>query len=153
MTPIETETSPGLSSPGPDRSLITLGAVLFLLGLVSGLLTGLAANPRMGLSAHMQGITNGTFLIAVGAVWNHLRLSRPLRRLTFWSLATGAVLNWLTVQLAAIWGTGRLTPIAGSGFEGAPWQEMIVSAGLLVVTLSMLVAGVMLVAGFARSSR
>lgn len=132
------------------RRLIAFGALLFLLGLVSGLLMGLATNPRMALSAHMQGLTNGTFLIAIGAVWERIRLPEPLQRLTFWALLVGAGLNWLTVQLAALWGTGRLTPIAGAGFQGKAWQEMIVSTGLLVVTVAMLLAGVLIVAGFVR---
>lgn len=130
--------------------LIAFGAVLFLLGLVSGLLTGLAANPRMALSAHMQGITNGTFLIAIGAVWGRIQLPNALQNLTFWALLVGTGFNWLTVQLAALWGTGRLTPIAGAGFQGKAWQEMVVSTGLLVVTVAMLLAGLLLVAGFVR---
>jgi hypothetical protein len=41
--------------------------------LLIGLLTGFAethfANMRMGLAAHLEGVMNGTFLVALGAAW------------------------------------------------------------------------------------
>ena len=48
------------------RVLMRLGAILFLSGLVIGLVAWQLANPRMGLSSHLEGVMNGTFLIAVG---------------------------------------------------------------------------------------
>ncbi|MDX1581161.1 MAG: hydrogenase, partial [Alphaproteobacteria bacterium] len=98
------------------KRLLVLGAALFLLGLISGLVTGLMVNPRMGLSAHMQGITNGVFLLAVGAIWHRVNLSQLGQWITSWTLALGTTLNWLITQLAAFWGTGRMTPIIGAGF-------------------------------------
>ncbi|MFT5775584.1 hydrogenase [Hyphomonas sp.] len=129
-----------------DR-LLQLGALLFLLGLLSGLVTGLMANPRMGLSAHMQGLTNGTFLLAAGAVWDRANLGPRTQALAFWAVAFGTSVNWLMTQLAAIWGTGKMTPIVGAGHEGADWQEMVVSLGLLALTLAMLVGAALLLAG------
>lgn len=43
--------------------LIFLGVVLFLLGLIVGLIVPMLANPRMGLSSHIEGILNGMFLM------------------------------------------------------------------------------------------
>jgi hypothetical protein len=40
-------------------------------------------NIRMGLSAHLEGVMNGTFLIAVGAIWTQAGLSRPAKTATF----------------------------------------------------------------------
>lgn len=127
-----------------QRNLLRLGAGLFLLGLLSGLVTQAMANPRMGLSAHMQGITNGVFLIALGAAWRHVRLGRRLQWAAFWLLAYGTVMNWLATSLAALWGTGQMTPIVSPEPSAPPWQEAIVSAGLLTLTLAML-AGIVLV--------
>jgi hydroxylaminobenzene mutase len=45
------------------------GMLLFLFGLVTGLLEQRLTNMRMGLSAHLEGVMNGTFLIALGAIW------------------------------------------------------------------------------------
>ncbi|MDP3459454.1 MAG: hypothetical protein Q8S09_09285 [Hyphomonas sp.] len=135
-----------------ERRLILLGAVLFLLGLLSGLVTGLMANPRMGLSAHMQGLTNGVFLIALGAVWHRVHLPPRLKSVTFWLFAFGTSVNWLMTQLAAFWGTGKMTPIMGAGHEGTPLQETVVTTGLLALTLAMIAGTVLLIAGLLRKS-
>ena len=67
------------------RSLIFYGVGLFLLGLLTGLVQQRFANPRMGLAAHLEGLMNGIFLIALGAVWNEVRMS--LRSTSFRSAA------------------------------------------------------------------
>ena len=41
--------------------------LLFLLGLITGLVVQQLENPRMGLAAHLEGLMNGTFLLALGA--------------------------------------------------------------------------------------
>jgi hydroxylaminobenzene mutase len=38
--------------------------LLFLFGLVTGLVEQHFANMRMGLAAHLEGVMNGTFLLA-----------------------------------------------------------------------------------------
>src|SRR5215469_3246156 len=52
-----------------NRQLMWSGMLLFLLGLVTGLLEQRFTNVRMGLSAHLEGVMNGTFLVALGAIW------------------------------------------------------------------------------------
>ncbi len=123
----------------PEPGAIRPVALLFLLGLVSGLVTGAMTNPRMGLSAHLEGVMNGTFLLAVGAIWRHVSLSLRLQSVTFWAFAYGTVVNWMSIQLAAFWGTGRMTPLAAPGREAAGWQEAIVAFGLISLTVAMLV--------------
>ena len=61
-----------------QRRLIWHGMFLFLLGLLVGFAEGQVTNPRMGLAAHLEGLMNGTFLIALGAVWPFVRLSMRL---------------------------------------------------------------------------
>lgn len=117
--------------------LIRLGVVLILLGLATGLAAGMFANPRMGLSSHIEGVMNGILLIALGAVWENVRLGPKAERAAFWSLAYGTSVNWLTTLLAAIWGAGSMMPIAAAGRSAAPWQEAIVTAGLLSLTAGM----------------
>lgn len=56
--------------------LLSAGFFLLLLGLLTGFTMPLLANPRMGLSSHLQGITNGLLLIALGLCWGRLTLSR-----------------------------------------------------------------------------
>ena len=63
-----------------NRRLMFHGMCLFVLGLLTGFAEQRFANVRMGLAAHLEGLMNGTFLIALGAIWIHVRLSREQRR-------------------------------------------------------------------------
>jgi len=82
-------------NPINDRRLMWHGMFLFLLGLVTGLLEQRFRNMRMGLSAHLEGLMNGTFLIASRRKLEHGQtaaagkgycvLGHPLRHL--WELA------------------------------------------------------------------
>ncbi len=125
-------------------NLVRLGAVLFMLGLVTGLFSSFAPNPRMGLSAHLEGVMNGAFLMALGAAWPHVRLGAAAEKAAFALLAYGTCVNWLSVTLAAMWNTGAMTPIASPAPTAAPWQEAIVNGGLISISLAM-IAGVGLV--------
>jgi hydroxylaminobenzene mutase len=60
---------------GTRDRLLWHGVCLFLGGLLMGGVTYALPNPRMGLSAHVGGVTTGTFLIAIGAGWDAVRLS------------------------------------------------------------------------------
>ena len=59
-----------------NRRLMWHGMFLFLLGLITGLVEQRFTNIRMGLSAHLEGVMNGIFLVALGAIWNRVRLPR-----------------------------------------------------------------------------
>ena len=63
-----------------SRRLKMLGLFLFLLGLVTGLVIMEFKNVRMGLAAHMEGVTNGTFLVVAGFVWNELKYKSKLEK-------------------------------------------------------------------------
>ena len=132
------------------RFLVALGATLFFLGLISGLLVPAMTNPRMALAGHLEGVMNGTFLIAVGAVWSRLSLPGRLMPWASGLLIYGTYANWFFISLAAIFGTSKATPLAGAGYAGLAWQENLVSLGLVTVALAMLVGCGLLVWGFFR---
>src|SRR5262245_93894 len=94
-----------------SRALIALGALLFLLGLLTGAVIPAVRNPRLGLSAHLEGVMNGTFLMVVGAIWDRVRLSSALSGLCFWLLVYGTFANWFSVLLGAALGAARMMPI------------------------------------------
>jgi len=126
------------------RRLIWHGMFLFLLGLLTGFVETKFTNPRMGLAAHLEGVMNGTFLIALGAVWMEVRLSEKLKVAAYWSALYGAYVNWAATALAAVFGVGALSPITGAGHHALPWQEAFVTAlfmsvGLAIVASSLLV--------------
>ena len=124
--------------------LIRFGAALFFAGLLTGLVVGAFSNPRMGLSAHLEGVMNGTFLIALGAAWPHVRLTPLLDRCAFGLLAFGSIANWLVTLLSALWYTGALTPLAAPAPLAAPWQELVIQTGLMALSAAM-IGGVALV--------
>jgi hypothetical protein len=68
-----------------DRRLMWHGLFLFLVGLVTGLNERRFTNMRMALSAHLEGVMNGTFLIALGAIWGHVELSPRVEKAARWS--------------------------------------------------------------------
>ncbi len=130
-----------------NRTLLRSGALLFLLGLLTGLASAGMPVPRLGLSAHLEGIMNGIFLLGVGALWSQLRLSARARAATQGLLLYGTYANWVATLLSALFGTSRMTPLAGAGHAGSALQEGIVTAVLVSVALTMIAGTVMLVVG------
>jgi (hydroxyamino)benzene mutase len=49
------------------RRLMCMVICLFLFGLATGYAEEHFANMRMGLAAHLEGVMNGIFLVALGA--------------------------------------------------------------------------------------
>jgi (hydroxyamino)benzene mutase len=129
------------------RRLMWHGFLLFLLGLFTGFAEAHVANVRMGLAAHLEGIMNGIFLIALGAIWHHVRLASSARWTAFWLALYGAYLNWLFTLLAAVFGTGALSPITAPGRTGLPWQESLVTAGFMSVGIAIVLASLLILWG------
>lgn len=127
--------------------LIFSGLILFLIGLVIGLLVQNMANPRMGLSAHLEGIMNGMFLVILGLIWKRLRLSKTLLKATFWLVVYGTFANLLAVVIAAVTGFGKMMPIAG-GQEGTQAMEGLISFLLISLGLCMLAVCIIVLIGF-----
>ncbi len=131
-----------------DRRLMWHGMFLFLIGLLTGFAEQHFANVRMGLAAHLEGVMNGTFLLALGAAWPQLRLSPSLKVITYWITLYGTYVNWLMTALAAVFGTAALSPITGAGHSGLAWQEKLVTAGFMSVGLAIVAAAVLALWGF-----
>ena len=134
------------------RRLLWHGVFLFLLGLITGLLEQKFTNPRMGLAAHLEGVLNGILLIAVGAVWVDIRLADRAKTLVYWAALYGTYANWGVTTLAAIMGTGALSPVTGVGHSGAPWQETLVTVGFISVGLAIIGVAIALLWGLRRGA-
>jgi hydroxylaminobenzene mutase len=132
---------------GTDRRLMWHGILLFLLGLVTGFSEEHFTNVRMGLAAHLEGLMNGTFLLALGACWNAVRLSPPTKAIAFWTALYGTYMNWLFTTLAAIFGTAALSPITGAGHSGQPWQENLITIGFLTVGIGIIASSAIVLWG------
>ena len=132
------------------RQLLWHGILLFLLGLLTGLGGQNFTNPRMGLAAHLEGVMNGIFLLALGAAWREVRLTSRLSAAAYWLALFGTYGNWATTTLAAILGTAAMTPIAAGEHSGERWQEGLVTFGFVSTGLAILVAAILLLMGFKR---
>jgi hydroxylaminobenzene mutase len=134
------------------RRLLWYGMLLFLFGLLTGFVEQQFANPRMGLAAHLEGVMNGTFLIALGAIWTNVRLSPRLEAAAYWSALYGTYVNWAVTTLAAVFGTAAMSPITGLGHTGQPWQEGVVTAGFTSVGIAIVVSALLVLWGLRRGA-
>ncbi|MCF7802098.1 MAG: hydrogenase [Candidatus Marinimicrobia bacterium] len=140
-----------MTSPAPHTKqsnlLIFLGLTLFLLGLIVGLFVQNMTNPRMALSAHLEGVMNGMFLILLGLIWKKIMLSARWLTITFWLVLFGTYANITAVLIAAATGFGKMMPIAG-GQAGTGFWEGAISFLLITLALAMVAAGVLVLFGF-----
>ena len=79
---------------GHGRRLMWHGMFLFLIGLVTGTQERRFKNMRMALSAHLEGVMNGTFLMALGGIWGDVELPRPVEQAARWTALYGTYGNW-----------------------------------------------------------
>ncbi|MEI8049523.1 MAG: hydrogenase [Bacteroidota bacterium] len=131
-----------------DR-LLFLGVLLVLFGLLIGLFIPMMTNPRMGLSAHLEGIMNGMLLVILGLIWNKLVLNDKWLTTAFWLTLYGSFANYVAVSIAAITGDGKMMPIAG-GKEGTSVVEGLISYLLISLALAMIFVCLIVLKGLLR---
>ena len=123
-----------------SQALLFAGALLVLIGLLSGAAVPAMATARLALSAHLAGVQGGMLLLIVGVAWHRIALSPTLATTCFVTSVFSSYVLYLALQLAAFWATSRSTPIAGAGSEGSPLQEAVVDGFLYVGSAAALVA-------------
>jgi (hydroxyamino)benzene mutase len=136
----------------PKRRLIWHGMFLFLLGLLTGLVEQKFSNVRMGLAAHLEGVMNGIFLVALGAAWTEVRLASRAEVIAFWALLYGTYANWAFTTLAAIFGTGAMSPITAPNLKAQPWQEGLVTFGFMSVGVAIMASSILVLWGLRRNA-
>jgi hypothetical protein len=107
-----------------DLRLARHGAILLLLGLLTGFVIGNFHSRNIGNAAHLTGLIGGYGLIAVGLLWPKLNLRRSLSAAGAWITAASAYLNWLGLVLK----DGFATPFV--------WGR----AGDIVLTMAVLLS-------------
>ena len=135
--------------PKQSGKLIFLGLLLFLLGLIIGLFVHNMANPRMALSAHLEGVMNGIFLMVLGLIWKRIRLSKRALAITFWLAVYGTFANLAAVSIAAVTGFGKMMPLAG-GQEGPAFLDGVISFLLISLSLCMVAVCILSLTGIYR---
>jgi hydroxylaminobenzene mutase len=126
--------------------LIFLGILLFLFGLLIAFFIPVMINPRMGLSAHLEGIMNGIFLVLLGLIWSKILLQTNWLTAVFWLTIYGSFANFVSVTISALTGAGKMMPIAG-GIKGASLVEGLISFLLISLSLAMAVVCVIVLTG------
>ncbi len=134
------------------RRLLWHGMFLFLLGLFTGFVELKFSNPRMGLAAHLEGVMNGIFLVALGSIWTEIRLARRLKVTAYWSVLFGTYANWMVTTLAAIFGTAALSPITAAGRSAQPWQEAVITFGFMSVGIAIVCSAALVLWGLRRAA-
>ena len=134
-----------------NRLQIQLGFVLILVALFTGFGMPLFVSPRLGLAAHIVGITGGLVLIALGALAPSFALGRRASKVMMGSWVYAAYANWLACLTGAITGASRLTPIAGAGTTGDVMAETIVAFLLQTLAVAAVIGTSLAVWGFRKS--
>ena len=122
-----------------DLRMIFHGAVLVVLGLLSGFATAVVPAPNMALAAHTIGIIEGTLCIAVAFVWPILQAHGYQLTKTRYALLIGFYCNWLGAILAGVWSAKMMAIVSAVEMPdiAAHWQELVVAvllnASILVV--------------------
>lgn len=135
-----------------NRRLMWHGMCLFLLGLLTGFAESRFTNVRMGLAAHLEGVLNGIFLVALGAVWNEVRLAPAIKTAAYWTALYGTYANWFATTLAAIFGTAILSPITGPAHSAQPWQENLVGIAFQTVGVAIVACAALVLWGLRRKA-
>ena len=131
-----------------NRLQIQLGFVLILISLLSGFGMPFYTSPRLGLAAHVVGISGGLVLIALGALARAFVLGPRSTAVMNWTWVYAAYANWLACLLGAITGASRLTPIAGAGTVGSTTAEAAVAFLLQSLAVASIVGTILAVWGF-----
>ena len=135
------------------RMPILAGAILFLLGLIEGVLVQSFLNPRMALSAHLTAVQSGMALMIFGLVWRWVALSSLWSAVARWSVVAGIYALWFGLTLSAATGAGDSLPIAGAGYDAGPLAQTMVSVLVLGGSAGMTVGWSLFVVGLVRGFR
>ncbi|MBV8253127.1 MAG: hypothetical protein JO154_11010 [Chitinophaga sp.] len=103
-------------------------------------------NARMALSAHLEGVMNGIFLMVLGLIWDRVILPIKWLKVAFGLVLFGTFANLAAVLLAAITGFGKMMPLAG-GTAGTPLMDGIISCLLISLSLAMLAVCMIILIG------
>ena len=95
---------------------------------------------------------NGTFLLALGAIWNEVSLIPRIKAVAYWAVLVGTYGNWAVTTLAAILGTAALSPISAAGRSAPAWQETLVTTGFVAIGSAIIAASVLVLWGLRGSA-
>ena len=140
-----------MKGPRHRADLVVAGAILFLIGLLQGVVVQGFLNPRMALSAHLTAVQGGLAIMVVGIVWLPAAMRVGVERLSRWSLVGGMYGLWVGLTLSAVTGASEALPIAGTGFHAGGVAERSVFAIIAASSLALIVGWSLFLAGLVRN--
>ncbi len=125
-----------------DLRLARHGAILLLLGMLTGFVIGDFHNRGVGNAAHLTGLIGGYGLIALGLLWPKLNLGRFWSGAGAWITAASLYLNWLGLVLQGGFGSGPQAPSSPRLGSTVLWDRaggIILAIAVLLSLLSVLI--------------
>jgi len=125
-----------------------------LAGIIWGLVIPHTPFPRLALSAHIQAVLNGMLFILMAVLL--LTLPHKVSARSALIMLIAVCLTWLTVisEIAnAWWGTAESLAIAAQqagASGGSMWQEQFVKLTHIPAIIGLIVAWILLIAGFVK---
>jgi hypothetical protein len=127
-----------------DRSLAAHGAIMTLIGLLSGFTPLFAKAPVAALEAHTIGVVQGALLFGLAAIWPALGTGRVVTAARYCALI-GLYANWLGAQLSGIWSAKGMFIVNGASMPAGAtaWMEGVVAVllnlSVLVIVMCLLI--------------
>lgn len=128
------------------------GIVVFLLGLLSGLLLffGGMRNPQVGMITHLEGVLNGIFLVVLGLIWHRMRLGPAAERVLMILGIACVYLNFLQALWGGAMGRSRPTTVFPQDRLPYPGEAFILDFVLPGFSMGFLVVCAMILWGLHR---
>jgi hypothetical protein len=115
-----------------DRGLVAHGAIMTLLGLLSGYTPLFAKAPTAALEAHVIGTLQGATLFGLAAIWPALGANRRIVRVARGCALVGFYANWIGSQLAAFWSARNMMIVTGVSMPAGATRAMELTVALLL---------------------
>jgi hydroxylaminobenzene mutase len=125
-----------------DLRLARHGAILLLLGMLTGFVIVMFHNRNAGNAAHLTGLIGGYGLIALGLLWPKLNLGRFWSGAGAWITAVSLYLNWLGLVVKGGFGSGpKITnsPLRGSTLLWDHAGGVVLTIAVILSLLSVLI--------------
>jgi hypothetical protein len=132
------------------RRLQFHGFLILLISLAMGLVvaaSGPGVRGRQWLGAHVTGLMVGILLVAAASAWGNLRLGPRAQKTAWFTMVSGAWTGLLVLGLfVPIMGMPQ-AQAAPNQPEPAAWANAVVGIALVYVTVTLLTAASLFVAG------
>jgi hypothetical protein len=125
-----------------DLHLARHGAILLLLGMLTGFVIVNFHNRNLGNAAHLTALIGGYGLIALGLLWPKLNLGRFWSSAGAWITAASLYMNWLGLVFQGVFGSGPKatnSPLVGSTLLWDRASAVVLTIAVILSLLSVLI--------------